>query len=216
MQQIEISLIEKILEWVKNMCLKWFKKQPPVTSPSPPVTTPPVVAPPAPAPLKLLHPEEPRNSAATLDSTSISDVLCQWFTLWNVPAENQEYFRTAIVITLVNPLMVPDGPGAVKEVPADSYAVGNVRHLDVEPAWLNPGVIAHEQAHNSYALLTNDQKAAFTAAFDSLKNTDPKLVYLWSVNNYGLSSDVEGHAETYRYWGSEMPPELISYYPKLF
>jgi len=177
------------------MCLKWFKKQ------SAPMTPPPV-----PAPIKLPHPEEPVNLSQTMTNTSIPDVLTQWFKGWNVPEENQQYFANQIIITLSDTIPYP----------AATYQDGNTRHLVARPEYANGGVIAHEQAHNSYALLTNEQKAAFTILFDSLKNTDPKLVYLWSVNSYGLKDDVEGHAETYRYWGSEMPEELKQYYPKLF
>jgi hypothetical protein len=88
--------------------------------------------------------------------------------------------------------------------------------LAVKPPWLNAGVIAHEQAHNSYALLTAAQKAAFSAAYNPLINTDPLITFLYSHNPYGLSSDIEGHAELYRYLGDKMPAQLKQFYPRLF
>ena len=162
--------------------------------------------------LVLPHPQESQDLTQTMETPGLVEkALNNWFTEWNVPTDNQTYFASKIVINLVQPLIINGN-----EYPACSYDDGTVRHLDIEPSWCNAGVIAHEQAHNSYALLTDEQKTAFTVLFDSLKNTDPKLVYLWSVNSYGTTSDVEGHAECYRYWDKEMPESLKGYYPKLF
>jgi hypothetical protein len=86
----------------------------------------------------------------------------------------------------------------------------------IKPKWLNPGVIAHEQAHNSYALLTPAQKASFSTVYTPLKNTDPLIKLLYSKNAYGLTNDIEGHAEVYRYLGRQMPQQLVPYYPQLF
>jgi hypothetical protein len=49
-----------------------------------------------------------------------------------------------------------------------------------------------------------------------LKSTDPLIKQLYSINTYGLGSDVEGHAEVYRYIGQQMPAQLKPFYPMLF
>ena len=100
--------------------------------------------------------------------------------------------------------------------PAGTYELNGIRHLNIKPEWVNPGVIAHEQAHNSYALLTSEQKTGFTATYTPLKTSNPLLVFLFSKNSYGLTNEIEGHAEIYRYLGAEMPQELKKYFPKLF
>ena len=161
---------------------------------------------------KLPHPEEPKNPAQTMENTYPAAIMEKWFDSYNVPVENRDYFRNWLVVKLVKPLMF-----GWTEVPAMTYWDGTVRHIDIEPEYCNPGIFAHEAGgHGAYALLSASQQADFTVLFDSMKNTDPKLVYLWSVNNYGLSDNVEGHAEVYRYWGDAMPEVLKIYYPKLF
>jgi len=39
---------------------------------------------------------------------------------------------------------------------------------------------------------------------------------LYAKNPYGLTNDIEGHAEVYRYIGEKMPEQLKRYYPMLF
>ena len=97
-----------------------------------------------------------------------------------------------------------------------TWSADGKRHLAIKPGWLNPGVVAHEQAHNSYAFLNPTQKSAFSSLHTSLKSTDPLIKQLYSINTYGLSSDVEGHAEVYRYIGQQMPAQLKPFYPMLF
>ena len=48
----------------------------------------------------------------------------------------------------------------------------------------------------------------------SRNTTSNKL--LFSRNTYGLTNDIEGHAEVYRYIGQQMPEQLKQYYPRLF
>jgi hypothetical protein len=169
---------------------------------------------------KLPHPEEPPNPAQTMENTNPVAIMEKWFDSYNVPVGNRQYFRDWLIVKLVKPLnytYIENGITYIKEVPSMTYWDGTVRHIDIEPEYCNPGVFAHEAGgHGAYALLSSGQKVDFNILFDSMKNTDPKLVYLWSVNNYGLSSDVEGHAETYRYWGNLMPECLKQYYPRLF
>jgi hypothetical protein len=65
-------------------------------------------------------------------------------------------------------------------------------------------------------LLTPAMKANFSAVYTTLKNTDPLIRLLYSQNTYGLTNDVEGHAELYRYLGEKMPEQLKQFYPKMF
>jgi hypothetical protein len=106
--------------------------------------------------------------------------------------------------------------GANQDAPTFTWSTGIKRNLAIKPGWLNPGVIAHEQAHNSYALLNPNQKSAFSDLFAHLENTSPLIKQLSSINNRGLIDDIEIHAEVYRYIGQEMPEQLKQYYPSLF
>jgi len=140
------------------------------------------------------HTEEAKNPNATLENVDIEIVLNKRLTDWKVPPAYWQFWKIKIVISLKSPLIVNGN-----EVPAATYDIGGVRHLDVEPEWLNPGVIAHKQAHNAYALLSNKQKTDFAAIYTPLINNDPMIVLLYSQNEYGLTSVIEGHAEIYRY-----------------
>ena len=156
-------------------------------------------------PLVLPHPEEPPNPSQTVDNVDLDATLDLWEVNYNVLIEYRDYWKTKIAIEL----------DAELPYPAATYELDGIRHLTIRPEWVNPGVIAHEQAHNSYALLTEEEKAEFSTIYTPLKTTDPLIVFLYSKNSYGLTSDVEGHAEVYRYLGEEMPQVLKKYYPKL-
>jgi hypothetical protein len=166
--------------------------------------------------LEILHPEEPPNPNQTLANTNIDDIMTKWFFDWKVPAEHWYHWRSAIVIRIYDS-WPPDmlARGIQPDTPAATWDADGKRHLASLARWLNPGVIAHEQAHNSYALLTPAQKSAFSATYSPLKNTDPLIKYLYSVNRYGLTGDIEGHAEMYRYLGETMPLVLKQFYPRL-
>ncbi len=158
------------------------------------------------APLAIPHPEEPPDYSQTLANVNMAAALDAWEIKYNVPPADRDYWKTRIVITL----------DANLPYPAATFEQNGVRHLTIRPEWVNPGVIAHEQAHNSYALLSPAQKAGFAAAYTPLKTSDPLIVFLYAKNGYGLTSDVEGHAEIYRYLGEKMPATLKSFYPRLF
>jgi hypothetical protein len=186
--------IEKILSLFK-------KKKIPTASPEPePIPEP------APDTLSIPHPEEAPDYSKTIENTDLDSALNEWEINYAVPEMYREYWKTKISITLNDELPYP----------AATYKKDGVRYLTMRPAWVNPGVIAHEQAHNSYALLTEEQKAEFLAVYTPLKTTDPLIVLLYSKNSYGLTNDIEGHAEVYRYLGEKMPEELKRYYPRLF
>ena len=157
-------------------------------------------------PLTVPFPEELPDYSQTLFTVSIAKTLQEWLVKYSVPIEYYDHWRNVIVIRVTT--AIPH--------PAQTWEEHGIRHLDVKPEWLNPGVVAHEQAHNSYALLTEGQKAAFNFAYAPLKVTDPLIKLLYSINTYGSTSNVEGHAEVYRYLGSKMPKVLKGFYPKLF
>jgi len=157
-------------------------------------------------PLTIPHPEEVPDSSKTVDNTDLDSALEEWEKNYNVPGIYRDYWKTKIVMTL----------DANLPYPAATYELDGIRHLTIRPEWVNPGVIAHEQAHNSYSLLTEEQKVEFSVIYTPIKTADPLIAFLYSRNSYGLTNDIEGHAEVYRYIGEEMPEVLKKYYPKLF
>jgi hypothetical protein len=159
-----------------------------------------------PKPLIIPHPEEAPDLSKTIENIDLNSALNEWATKYSVPETYRDYWKSRIIIKL----------DANLPSPAQTFESGGVRHLTIKPAWVNPGVIAHEQAHNSYALLNKKQKKEFSKVYTPLKKTDRLIVFLYSKNSYGLTSDVEGHAEIYRYLDEEMPEVLKKYYPKLF
>lgn len=162
---------------------------------------------PIPEPVLVLpYPEEKPDYSQTLENTRAEITISLWLVKYNVPFEHWDYWKTKIVITVTNKISYP----------AQTWEQDNIRHLAVKPEWLNPGILAHEQAHNSYALLDDEWKRGFNAVYASVKTTDPLIKLLYSINTYGLTSDIEGHAEVYRYLGNKMPEVLKEYYPKLF
>jgi hypothetical protein len=187
--------------------------EPPASPQQSPTTTSPAQS----KPLAIPHPEEPMNPAATLANTDLTSIINKWFLDWGVPEQWREYWKQAIDIQVydVYPASLLS-MGINQETPAATWEADKKRHLAIKPRWLNPGVIAHEQAHNSYALLNSDQKTGFSALYKPLINTDPLIKLLYSKNTYGLSSEIEGHAEVYRYIGQQMPEQLKPYYPGFF
>ncbi len=172
----------------------------------------------APAPGKPLpHPEEAMNPAATLANTDVSAVIAKWLSDWEVPAQYWDQWKKSVDIQIYE---IYPGPilamGINQDTPAATWEADGKRHLAIKPAWLNPGVIAHEQAHNSYAYLKPNEKSAFSMFYTAFKKSDPFIQLLYSKNSYGLTNDVEGHAEVYRYIGQQMPAQLKPYYPFLF
>lgn len=153
------------------------------------------------------HPEEPYDPDATKYTVSIGLVFQEWYDTYQVPIPNRSFWSTQIIIKID-----PDFP-----YPAGAWFENGKRHATFQPGYFNKGVVAHEQAHNSYALLTEEQKGSFSSAYHALMEQDNKqLEALFICNPYGLTNDVEAHAEIYRYLGQQMPKILKQYYPKLF
>jgi hypothetical protein len=167
--------------------------------------------------LSLPHPEEPMNPAQTVANMDIGAVMTEWLTQRNVPQENRDYFKNGIEIEVYD-AWPPDkiASGTNPNTPAMTWQVGNKRYLACLAKWLNVGVIAHEQAHNSYALLTEDEKAEWKSVYLDIRESDPLIKYLFKINPYGLTNEIEGHAEIGRYIGQSMSESLRKYYPKLF
>jgi len=208
------------------MCFKtiigWFtKEKTPTLTPEPEPEPEPEPAPqpeptpqpepepepaPEPEPSGIPYPEEAPDHSKTIENTDLDAALDQWAEKYNVPVEHRDFWKTKIEIKL----------DAELAYPAATYASGGIRHLVIRPEYVNPGVIAHEQAHNSYALMTEEQKADFSKAYNPIKTTDPLIVLLYSQNKYGLTNNIEGHAELYRYLYDQMPDVLKQFYPKLF
>jgi len=170
-----------------------------------------------PKPSVLPHPEEPMNPSATVATVDVNAIISKWLTDWGVPQTWWSNWKGMIVVQLydVYPASIL-AMGVKQDTPAATWSAGGKRYLAIKPGWLNPGVVAHEQAHNSYAYLNPDQKSAFSSIHSTLKTTDPLIKHLYSINTYGLSNDVEGHAEVYRYIGQQMPAQLKAFYPMLF
>jgi len=175
------------------MC-RWRKRQPPV----------------------LTHPEEPPDPAQTLLAISIPAIFGAWMERYAVPVQYREDWEASIIIQVYDawPQSMVDG-GLNPATPGATWSDGTVRHLACLAPWFNPGVIAHEQAHNSYSFLHQSLKDTWPAALQSvMKNRLVQLVY--SLHPYAASSPVEGHAELYRYLGDKVPEKLKLYYPKLY
>ena len=171
-----------------------------------------------PAKLVLPHPEEPVNPAQTSTNVSVNGVLLKWFFEWGAPPDYWEFWKSKIQINVYDnwPSDILDEWNTIKaDTPAFTVEINGVRELDVLAKWLNPGVIAHEQAHTSWSLLSDSEKNEYGAISGLLMGSDPMIVLLFDTNKYGLISVIERHAEIYRYIGDKMPDELKKYYPKL-
>jgi hypothetical protein len=164
----------------------------------------------------LPHPEEPMNPSATMANTDSITILTKWLSDWEVPAQNWDYWKTVIDIQVydIYPASVI-AMGISQDIPAATWFADGKRHLAIKTQWLNPGVIAHEQAHNSYWLLKEEQKKQFAAAYKTLKENDTIMKFLFS-KQVTTRDDVEAHAEIYRYLGQNMAAQLKTYYPLLF
>jgi hypothetical protein len=154
--------------------------------------------------MSLPHEPESRDDSRTFANVNIDDVREKWLNDWQVPEEHRPYWRQFKIV-----LSHKYGPG----IPAATSA--QVNTMWIRPEWANPGVIAHELAHESYSLLTERMKAAFKSDLESLKNKDGLLRLLFTRISYANNNIVETHAEVYRYLGERMPETLKKYYPKM-
>jgi len=174
---------------------------------------------PVPVAPTIPYPEEAPDYTRTIENTSIEGIMLDWLRKYQIPLKHWDYWRTKIDIKVFNYWtddIVAKFPTIKADTPAFTYEENDVRHLYCRAAFLNPGVLAHEQAHSSFALLSDWQRVMFTAEYNPLKTTDPLIVLLCSKSNCGLTGDVESHAEIFRYLGPDkMPLVLRKYYPRL-
>jgi hypothetical protein len=166
----------------------------------------------------IAHPEEPQDPGRTAANTDTQAVLAEWMDNWGVPPQYRDYWKTKIKIRVYDqwPVEILKQYGVSQQTPAFAMDMEGVRCLYSLASWFNKGVVAHEQAHNCYALLSEMDKAQFGGEYERVKSQDSAVQYLFSINRYGLTNAVEGHAEIYRYIGEQMAPELKRFYPKLF
>ena len=176
----------------------------------------PVVIP----PLALPHPEEQPNPTATVATVDVPYTIHKWLFDYAVPEDSWEFWQKSIDIRIYD--KYPTGPGdfAVTDpdikTPAFSWGSGGVRYIACLAPWLNSGVIAHEQAHNSYSMLSVDLTLQWVIDYKAILAVNPLVQLVQTLHPYFNTSDIEAHAEIYRYLGEQMPPALKIYYPRLF
>jgi hypothetical protein len=157
-------------------------------------------------PLSIPFPEEKPDFTQTAENTSTDAVIVKWLTQYKVPAQYWDYWRGQIIIAIISDYAYPAG----------TWEFEGKRYMNIRPEYLNPGVIAHEMAHCSYGLMSTDEKFKFAEDYGKLKDTNAYIKLLYSINTYGLTNDVEAHAELYRYLAPKLPLILKGYYPKLY
>ena len=155
------------------------------------------------------YPEEKFNKDIPVDVDTAFAMTC-WMLKYGVPPNYQNFWHDHLIIHVD-----PD-----YEYPAGVWTENGIRHMRIQPGYLNPGVIAHEQAHNSYDLMSDAKKVGFKVTLLRLYETRKVLKKLFKYNTYGLNYDgslnfVEAHAEIYRYLYEQMPVELKGFYPRL-
>jgi len=153
---------------------------------------------------EFLHPEEKPNYYTTLLNYNLDKVFNDWYVNYNVPLAYRDYWRGNVEIEVTESLP--------RNIPAQTWGIEEKRHIRVRPEYLNAGILAHEIAHSSYALLTITDRANFIIDLQSLKTGIIK--YLASKKNFTKGNEVEGHAELYRFL--DVPESLRRYYPRLY
>lgn len=157
---------------------------------------------PGPTATQLPYPQEPQDTSKTIDNVNISALVNSWLNKYHVPAQHWSFWQNFHIILSTT----IDTPAATSTQKKEMY---------LKPDWANEGVVAHELAHESYALLGCIKKIMFKIKFNKYRTKDPFIVLLHSLNTYMDTNTVEAHAEIYRYIGEKIPAELQQYYPKL-
>jgi len=167
-------------------------------------------------PQVLPHPEQKPNYAQTANNVDVDELFKDWCALYYVPVVYRNFWREQIDIQVYDayPIEIM-ALGVQSNTPAATWEINGKRYLACLAPWANVGVLAHEMAHCSYALLTLGQKAAFDNAFNVSLVGDALVMFLDKQNWYMNTNNVEGHAEVYRYLGTQMPEELKTFYIKL-
>ena len=166
--------------------------------------------------LTVPHPQEPQNPAQTVANTNLDSVITCWLNDWLVPVDEWDYWPDKVKVKVYDSCPAECLALGIKpETPAYTVGIDGIRQLNILASWLSPGVLAHEFAHISYALLSEDDKKSFAVTYHEIKDSEPLIKLLYSQNTYGLTSDVEAHAEIFRYLQGSIPECLKKFYPKL-
>jgi len=152
---------------------------------------------------QLPHPEEKPDYSRFIGSFNPDDIMDDWLLKWEVPQEHWAYWLDYKIVLSYQ-----------YNVPALIWTDKN--EIWVRPEWCNPGVLAHEFAHESYSLLTETAKSMFEYRFNPALQNDKLLKFCYEQKPYMRTSITEAHADTYRYLGQKTPESLKGFYPKLF
>ena len=153
-------------------------------------------------PLTLPHLPEPPDYSRTIGGVDVAALRASWFSQWGVPESSRSFWNDEVKLYIS------------LQYPYAAATFSETREIWLRPEWADPGVLAHEAAHISYALLTGDEKEDFKASLKA--SMEHSLVKLLARQiPYFHANAVEAHAEIYRYLGEQMPWFLRKYYPKL-
>jgi hypothetical protein len=157
-----------------------------------------------------MEPEDPLKKASTI---IIENVVTLWLDNYNVPFDYRIYWRNEIEIKVYDfwPQEILNNHTEIN-IKTPGFMFDKVLYCLAR--WFNPGVIAHEQAHNSYTLL--HEKEDWIVAYKAEATGNKPLQQVFKEHPYACVNDIEAHAEIYRYLGPKMPDNLKIYYPKLF
>jgi hypothetical protein len=147
----------------------------------------------------LPYPEEAPDYSRTISG---EELLQQFFDTYFIPEAYWDFWKTATIVV-------------DRTLPYPAGMVSETKTLLLKPEYANPGILAHEFSHLSYAQLGENQKASFPAEYNTALQTDGLLKLLYSQKSYMNASLIEAHAEIFRYLGNRMPEALKKYYPFL-
>lgn len=153
-------------------------------------------------PVSLPHPEEPVNRAQTIHNTNPQRIFDKWLKDWEVPQKHWGFWHSVKIVLKT-------------DIPSAATTYSDRKLLWIRPEWCNPGVIAHEMSHISYWQLSPDRKKQFNNTWRQYQS-DPYLKLLVTRRPNTGNSDVEAHAEIYRFLGVYMPAGLKQFYPYMF
>lgn len=148
----------------------------------------------------LPYPEESPDYNLNITGEAL---LQQFFIKYHIPEVYRNFWRSVII-------------KFDKTLPYPAGMISQTKTLLLKPEYANPGIVAHEFSHLSYAELSQDKRGSFATQYNSLLQTDGLMKLLYSQKPYMKTNIVEAHAEVFRYLGDKMPSQLNKYYPKLF
>jgi hypothetical protein len=147
----------------------------------------------------LPYPEEAPDFNQNI---TVDQLFQKFFANYFIPESSGSFWR-AVTIVIDQSLPYPAGMSS------------EIKTLRIKPEYANPGVLAHEFSHLSWAQLSEAQKAYFPQDYVVVMQTDELLRTLYFQKSYMNASIVEAHAEIFRYLGNKMPEALKKYYPYL-